>query len=266
MRRQSTVLWMSVALLTSLSLGGCPFNAGSALGLQDWARDLLFLGGSVLVGEAVDAAQDAQQAADEPAGDGVQGETETGRPIPGPAGQDGQDGVDGKDGMDGEDGQDGIDGQDGKDGAPGADGVDGQDGQNGIDGKDGEDGTDGKDGQDGADGEDGEDLFAVALGCINANGTAANGYGYSVTWVRNGTYQVLLEGYEFPPDFAADDLTVFITDDSICRYEIQTFAGEGGVGFVVSFKNLWSEALNVNWCFRAFDVSVDPYAGGGEEP
>ncbi len=123
-------------------------------------------------------------------------------------------------------------------------------------------GPQGATGPAGADGQNGQDLYAVALGCVSANGTAQNGYGFSVVQVVNGTYRVLFSGYDFPSGFTANDLIVFVSDDAITQWDVTPFMDDRGVGFEIAFKNLWFEAINVDWCFRAYDGSQDPYATG----
>ncbi len=71
---------------------------------------------------------------------------------------------------------------------------------------------------------------------------------------------MVFTGYDFPAGFAAEDLIVFVSDDSITQWDVTSFMNPGEVGFEIAFKNLWFQAMNVDWCFRAYDGSQDPYA------
>jgi hypothetical protein len=79
--------------------------------------------------------------------------------------------------------------------------------------------------------------------------------------IEQGRYEVVMTGYEFPMGFSPDDLVVMITDDDITRITITTYAHEDGtVMFEVLFEDFFSNAIDVEWCFRAYDGSDDPYA------
>lgn len=245
-------------LLTPL-LAGC--NPGAALFLQDWGRDLLTVPAAVVVGELIDQAQGENNATDPNAllaqlqadldaqlnaaladldtnTTTVVSGTTTGER--GPAGADGADGVDGKDGVDGQDGKDGVDGAAGQDGADGQDGVDG------------------------ADGQDGKDYLAIAVGCVSAAGAELSGYGSAAEKAGDvaGVYTVRFDGYAFPEGFATEDLIILVSTDAIVHKDVMaTYDPEtGAYGFTVEFRDIWLNRVNADFCFAAYDVSVDPYA------
>lgn len=251
MRRAFSVTIVAVLVMGAVAVTGC--NPGSALGLHDWGRDLLTIPAAVIIGELIDEAQGTNVPVDR---EGLHDELynellndlqseqvlpETQIPEPGPAGPAGADG------------QDGVDGRDGQDGADGRDGVDGQDGQ---------------------DGKDGKDLYAVAMGCIDNEGTPLRGYGFNATRVEgfSGVYAVALVGYEFPENFNPNDLTILVTPNAIVSQEIvPSYEAGVGFGFLVEFRDVWFNRVDTGFCFAVYDTSTDPYGtmaatGDGQEP
>lgn len=105
---------------------GC--NAGAALWLQDYGRDLLFSGGALAaalaaLGQANEALEQANNAND--TAQNALEIADASRGQPGDPGPPGQDGADGQNGADGAPGAAGPPGQNGQDGAVGANGAPG---------------------------------------------------------------------------------------------------------------------------------------------
>ncbi len=247
------------AVLAALAMGGCPIlNPGSALGLQDWGRDLLNIPMAVIIGELIDEAQgenravDTQGIYDDLYGDLYNDLNEDlqralDQPeIPGPEGPQGEQGPVGPEGPEGE---------------QGPQGEQGAQGPQGEQGEQGEQGAQGPAGPRGPAGADGEDLYSVAVGCVSAAGDPLNGYGYNATRVENGLYVVALVGYEFPPDFSPSDLVVLVSPDYAIQQNVETYYDEEvGFGFRVDFIDVAFNPVNTDFCFYVIDVSVDPYA------
>ena len=239
MNTRAHVGLVCVTILVGLTAGGCPIlNASSALGLQDWGRDLLSLPIAVIISELIDEAQGTNVPIDSAALTAeVVDEIETSGLI-----------------------QPGVPGPQGPAGETGATGPAGADGATGPAGPEGPAGAEGPAGQDGA---DGQDLYAVALGCIDDAGAELNGYGYNAAKVpdTNGIYAVALIGYSFPPDFDAANLVVLVTPDALVQQEIETYfdPDQGHFGFLVEFRDLWLHQTNTSFCFAVYDASVDPY-------
>jgi len=241
---------LSVALL-----GGCPaISAHSALFLQDWGRDLLGTGVAIAAADAMDEARAAQQQAIDP--NSIYAD------LYAQLTQDLQSGLD-QVAAQGPQGETGATGATGETGATGATGATGETGATGATGATGERGATGEQGPAGIPG-------VAATGCAGADGTAGGGYGFTVrrapdpnaaSKVQNGVYLIDLVGYEFPANYDPANLVVILSPSALVdKTIVKRWTEDGHLEVQVTFRDLFLNKVNTDFCFFVIDGTVNPYA------
>lgn len=250
--------WLVVSLLFMPMLAGC--NSGAALNLQDWGRDLLGVSAAVVLGQLIDQGENSATTFDPNdllaqlqlyIDDQLNSALDRVPPgAVGPAGEQGPPGDTGPQGPPGETGPQGQPGETGAQGPPGAQGPAGDAGPQGPAGAQGLPGADGT-------------QYQAALGCVSAAGAVVTGYGYSVEKATDlaGVYRVRFTAYDFPDPFSTADLVVFATTDALVNKDVTVTydADTDTYGFTIEFRDLWLSRVNADFCFAAYDASVDPF-------